>query len=357
MSVSPSASETLLLLDIWLVSLLLALVSLSVLLWLILSRLHSQRKYLHLAERRKTLYSLFHTALQLPAPPTPDLLPKLGKSDYGIICSIALDMLRNLRGGERQRIVDLLKSWDTLPYLLHLLKQGRRGKRIQALSLIARFDTPEAEEILLKHIRHPDTYTQLAALRGLAARGDIRHLDQAVEALAQSNQRNTLMLADILSRFGDAAAPFLIELAGSDALPEVRSAAIMTLGNMRALAAVDSLIRLCHDAHPEIRAAAVAALGEMGDSRAGDAAVLLLRDEAAPVREQAAHALGLLVFQPALPALAACLSDTAWWVRFRAAEALHRLGDRGLAMLRSVSVQPDEAGRIARDVLAEKEVA
>ena len=198
-----------------------------------------------------------------------------------------------------------------------------------------------------------DTYIQIAALRALALRGAKQHIGQIVASISRSKKTNTLMLSDILHRFGEPAVPTLVQLAKSDANLDVRVSALKALGSIGSLAAVDDLIALSGDKAAEIRANAIAALGKIGDDRAAETIVGHLTESDIGVRLQTVQALGRLQISSTMPQLAACLDDDNWWLRFRAAEALHHFGHMGIAALKAFGARNDRTGEIARQVLGE----
>jgi HEAT repeat protein len=196
---------------------------------------------------------------------------------------------------------------------------------------------------------------QLAALRALAERQTIEHIESIVAALVDSGKTNTPMLSDILQKFGVAGIPYLLQVASSSALIEIRVAALTALGGLGSMLAVDGLMALCGDPSLEIRAQAISALGKIGDPRAAGIIAQHLDESEPAIRVQAARALGGMQSLPTLPLLAKKLDDGDWWVRFRSAEALFQFGDPGRAALRAMSSMTSRSGSIARDVLAELE--
>jgi len=351
--VSAIVSETQVLHAMWTVSLALSLLSLLVMAYLILRRLAAQRREKKMAERGREISNCMYAALKSPIALTANSLPAIAAAEYPEVMRISLDRLRSLRGEDVRRIVALLELWNLPPYIRKVADSGRKGRRIQALTLLGHFSDDESLAVLLKNAGSSDTYIQIAALRALALRGAKQHIGQIVASISRSRQTNTLMLSDILHRFGKPAVPTLLQLAKSDANLEVRVSALMALGSIGALEAVDDLIALSGEKAPEIRAHAIAALGRIGDGRAADAIVGHLTESEIGVRLQTVQALGRLQISSAMPKLAACLDDDNWWVRYRAAEALHNFGHMGIATLKAFSARNDRTGLIAGQVLGE----
>jgi hypothetical protein len=353
MPASAIVSETQVLQAMWMGSLVLSLLSIFVMAILIFRRLATQRWEKKMAQRSQEISSCLYAALKSPIALTAKSLPVIAAAEYPAVMRISLDRLRSLRGEDTRRIVKLLELWNMSSYIHKTAESGRKGKRIQALTLLGYFSDEESLSVLLRHAGADDTYVQIAALRGLALRGAKNHITQIVASISRSKQTNTLMLSDILHRFGEPAVPTMLKLARSNANLEVRVSALMALGSIGSLQAVDDLIVLADDHQAEIRAHAIAALGKIGDGSAADAIVGHLAESDIGVRLQTVQALGRLQISSTMPQLAACLADDNWWVRYRAAESLHRFGLMGIAALKAFSAKNSRAGQIARQVLAE----
>ena len=353
MPVSVIVSETQLLHAMWTGSLALSLLSLGAMAYLILRRLAAQRLEKKMAQRTKEISSCMYAALKSPIALTANSLPAVAAAEFPEVMRISLDRLRSLRGEDVRRIVKLLELWNMPSYIRKVAESGRKGRRIQALTLLGHFSDDKSLAVLLRQADASDTYIQIAALRALALRGAKQHIGQIVASISRSKRTNSLMLSDILHRFGEPAVPTMLQLAKSDANLDVRVSALNALGSIGALEAVDDLIALSGDKAPEIRARAIAALGKIGDDRAADAIVGHLTENEIGVRLQTVQALGRLQISSTMPQLAACLSDDNWWVRYRAAEALHHFGHMGIATLKAFSARNDRIGLIAGQVLGE----
>ena len=353
MPVSATAFENHILFSAWAGALILSALSVVVLLALVLRRRIMEREAKAATQRKEELSRYFYIALKSTVPLTSGTLPPLAATDYPILMRTAVDLLRSVRGDDVRRVIEVLNAWHMLPYLHNTAHHGRKGKRIQALTLLAHFSDEASFALLLTYITDPDIYVQIASLRGLALRGATGHIDQIVKSLTFSGQTNTLMLSDILQRFGTPAVFPLLTLARSDARTEIRLAAIMALGAISSLRSVTDLIKLASDPNADIRAQVISALGQIGDGRAAPVVAQHLEDPDANVRLQAVQTLGRLQNIATLPQLSGRLADEEWWVRFRAAEAVHRFGDKGIATLRAFSGHDNPAGVIARQVLAE----
>jgi len=350
-------SETGALLVIWYASLFLALASFIVLVILTIRRMRYARFLKDTQDRREFLKRCLYGGIRYPNQLTRDALPDLSKTDMLLIGEVALDVMRGVQGKNIGRVAEMLLFWDYLPFARAQLRNGRRGKKVQALTLIANFWGDDSYQLLLKFAGDKDPYVQLAALQGLAKRHRSQDLPQIFRQLTNSQQLNALMLADVLRQFGEETLPHLNALAASKAQTSMRVAAIIALGNIGSLDSVEPLCALLKDESIDVKSQAALALGEIGDVRAAVELIPLLEFQNKEVRVAAAQSLGLIKAQRAIPALGKALSDDDWWVRFRAGEALYRLGNTGVALLRAMSSQKDASGIIAGQILAEKDNA
>lgn len=354
MQVSPVASDSAALAAVWQGALAMVAMSVIALIVVTLRRSILQRNAQKAEQSRTELTRCFHAFLNSGVTFTKECLPAISELHYPLVMRIALDITRSLKGAEKYRVVELLDLWDLAPYLYRTAAEGSRGKRIQALTLLSMYRDDASYQILMAHAPHEDMYIQMAALRGLALRAPQQDIPRIIELVinAHSEMRNSLMLSDILSLFGDPVVPDLIRLVRSHAVLEVRLAGVMALGIIGSRQAVDVLIECAEEEGP-LRARAIASMAHIGDERAAYAVAAQLESDVAEVRLQAVIALGKMKVLGTLPDLAVRLSDRDWWVRFRAAEALHRFGDVGIASLIAMSRQQNEAGLIAKQVLGE----
>lgn len=325
---------------IWNGSLLLAAAALLLACLLALKRWFEERARTRLAARQKDVSRLVHALLGAPSEPESFSIPPLQPGDEPALFNVALDILRVTRGRDAARMLALVRMWNLRPFVRKVLSSRNRNRKIRALTLLAHEDDAESLELLLGQIGDSSVYVQLAAVRAIADRGDARHLDAVVAALARARATNVPLLADTLRRFGEPAVPAIAELARAADTLEIRFAAVTALGHIGSLTAFATLIALMDDAEPAIRRRALHALAQLGDPRAEGVIRHALVDADARVRAAAAQAAGLLGLRGMLSALMDALGDEVWEVRYRAAESLYHLGAPGVAALRAVAAEP-----------------
>lgn len=338
---------------VWQICLALAAVSLVTALSLVVKRWGEGRRAVKDAARRAVLSAQIYALLASPRAPRPDSLA-LRPGDAPHLLAIALDVLRVTRGGDAERMVEIVEFAGIHAYLEKSLRSRSRSLRIRVISLLARFDDQRSLNLLRSRIGDRGLYVRLAALRALADRGDHESLPETVRMLGKTRETNVPLLSDILRRFGEPAVPPLAALALSEASQGVKLAAISALGGIGSLTAFGPLSDLAGEPDPVLRAAAVAALGRLGDPRAVAEIRRGLEAGEDRVRAQAAIAAGLVGSLELAPVLAERIEDSVWEVRYRAAEALHRLGAPGMALLSATAAGEGPGGEMARELLAEK---
>jgi HEAT repeat protein len=158
-----------------------------------------------------------------------------------------------------------------------------------------------------------------------AALRDLEHRDPRVRAQA----------ADALGRVeSDDERPHALAAlsrAVDDAHPSVRYAALLSLGELAAVEAVDALTAHLDDEEPLCREAATIALGQLGPNggaRAWDALAKSLAAAAPEVRFQAIASLAEIDAARAAPLVVGLLDDEDGKVRAQAAAALGDAGER-----------------------------
>jgi hypothetical protein len=356
MSPSQAASE-IFLMRVWQTSASLAGFALVIAFGLAFKRVLEARRQVRSDRRRAELSARVYALLASPQEPTAEALPPYRKGDAAEIFTIALDVLRVTRGRDADRMVELARLWGVPKHMRRVLGKGKRNLKVRVLTLLAHFRDEESLELLRSRIEDPALYVQLAALRGLADRGDIQSFARVVRALGNARTTNVPMLADILRRFGEPAVPALGALARSDgATPGVRLAATTALGSIGSLQAFEPLEILANHPDAGLRTRALESLGKLGDPRAQGAILAGLGAPEARVRAQAALSAGMLALRSAIHPLEERLSDEAWEVRYRAAEALYRMGPAGIAVLGAASGGTEgPAAEMARELLAEME--
>ena len=106
-----------------------------------------------------------------------------------------------------------------------------------------------------------------------------------------------------------------------------------------------TLIQLTWDSDPNVRAAAVETLGTRSGNAVGTALVARLDDGEWFVRVHAARAAGHVVGAEAAPSIARLLADERWWVRTAAKDALRGMSADAVPALLPILAHDDPFAR------------
>jgi HEAT repeat protein len=175
----------------------------------------------------------------------------------------------------------------------------------------------------------PSGIVRFRAVWGLAHIGDRSALPVAVEALGDENvsvrQRAALLALEALQD-GSVAARLL--KAATHPQADTRRLVMYLLARYGNASVVPSLTAALQDADALVRAEAALSLGKLRARAALDKLLPALKDPDEHVRGSAAYAVGLIGGGPAGEALRPLLKDESAFVRAVAAESLQRLGDK-----------------------------
>jgi HEAT repeat protein len=183
---------------------------------------------------------------------------------------------------------------DLVPFLRRALRDPDRDVAGAAVSLLGTLREPEAAALLVTALRE-----RLQPQSRVAARLDRFPLEIAeiIAPLVRDPDRSCRFWgATLLARYGGR--------------PGVAGA----------------LAQLAADSDPDVRKAAIESLGRLGGSTAATAAVALSRDPVWFVRAHAARALGDMKRADLASHVLPLLGDEQWWVRAAAKDALVAMG-------------------------------
>ncbi|MFA5041015.1 MAG: HEAT repeat domain-containing protein [Bdellovibrionales bacterium] len=341
---------------LWAAAGLFAVVSAGMLALLFFRRKMQENEIEKTENRKEYIKKCFYAVMAAKIPLKKEGLPRLDKEDKPIVLGIALDLLRSIRGDDILKAIALMEQWDMVAYLENMATNEAKNKRIQAITLLSYFGSSRSLPVIKTQISSKDIYVHLAALRSYSSIIGPNNIDEIVNDLIAASQTNTLILADVLYRFGEPAIPSLIKLIKHAQKREVRNAAALALGGIGSVEAVHPLLPFVDDPDSEIRAQAISVLGKLGTEETGRLISKCLDDEDPAVRIQTAMALGKMAYVPALDALVKrAASDDDWWVRFRATEAISKMGNAGLSVLNAISRSDSPAAMLAGQVISERE--
>lgn len=179
--------------------------------------------------------------------------------------------------------------------LAKALRDGDWQVREAAVEAIAQVGSP-AVELLIKLLRDWDI--RKYAIQALGKIRDERVLDPLMRQLRSDEFKDDAIQA--LVELGEPAVPRLIA-ALRDKDENVRKSAVLALGRIKSVEAIDSLIDMTKDPDWFIRLTAAAALESIGDERGREAIKPLLKDADMVVRMRVERILAKWKKQPVSP--------------------------------------------------------
>lgn len=337
---------------IWLVTEILAALSLGTMIVLIVRRFLAERdehdEETRLRDLRPVLFNCLDRLESLDA-----ILAPLGREDRKGLMLLARRLINALTGESREVLVDLLKRLGHVDDLLHALGEGNVPARLQAAGELAWFDSEEVRAALRSALQDRFYGVRVAAAESLIGLGDRTSPEEIVRFLTEDVDPLPLSLRPLFRQLAAIAPGLMTELASGANVP-VAVLAIDALAAARTGIDYQLLCRIANDhvdknaraaglrtlgllgAHPEERQAALATLeagaAHLAEQLDDEVRLLVgravrkgLADRDWEVRTQAVIATQRLALTDAIPRLLAMQSDPQWWVRFRCTQALRAL--------------------------------
>ncbi len=215
-------------------------------------------------------------------------------------------------------------------------------RRISALRRLTRARHPAAPRLLRTALGDRDPRISAAAVRALGDLGDEWAIDLLLDALREERAPRSRIAAQ-LERLSPVPGAVLLPLL-RDKDPAVRFWGATLLAPYPELGDA-SLVVLTHDSDPNVRAAAVETLGGRSGDAAAAATLALLHDPVWFVRVHAARSAGRLLGAEAGPSIVRLLADSRWWVRTAAKDALRGLGPEAVSALLPMLTDNDAFAR------------
>ena len=217
-----------------------------------------------------------------------------------------------------------------------------KWRRVAALVRLEQAHHAAVPRLILPVLADADRRIATAAIRTLGDIGDEWAIDLLISTLRSGHGPRSRTAAE-LERLAPAPGPKLVPVL-RDSNPAVRFWAATLLGPYPELGE-SSLIALTWDSDPNVRAAAVETLGSRSGAAVGAATLASLGDPEWFVRVHAARAAGHVLGAAAAPTITRLLADELWWVRTAAKDALRGLGTEAVPSLLSVLTHEDPFAR------------
>ncbi len=217
-----------------------------------------------------------------------------------------------------------------------------KWRRVTALQRLEGAHHPAVPRLVGSVLDDSDHTIAAAAIRTLGDIGDDWAIDLLVDALRRGNGQRSRVAAE-LERLAPAPGAKLIALL-RDWNPVVRFWGATLLRPYPDLAEA-TLIDLTWDPDPNVRAAAVETLGTRSGPAVGAALLARLDDSEWFVRVHAARAAGHVVGADAAPTITRHLAEERWWVRTAAKDALRGMGADAVPSLLAILMHEDAFAR------------
>lgn len=234
-----------------------------------------------------------------------------------------------LRGGERQRLMEMAELDGLLRATLRRSCSWRASSRITAIRLLQQFGS-EACVGRLREIFVSDRVYSVR-LEAAFALGSLHALPpprETIRILAmfdrQTNRLDNALLRATAPHYADQ----LMQILEDDLPVDKRALIIDALGWAEDPAIIAVLEQAAKSEHAELRSAALRAAAKIAHPSVTDWVIGLLSDPVAFVRIQAANSCAALGLERAVPDLKQSLGDENIWVRLRAENALDVLDRR-----------------------------
>jgi HEAT repeat protein len=217
-----------------------------------------------------------------------------------------------------------------------------RWRRVTALQRLERAHHPDVHRLVSAVLADPDPRIATAAIRTLGDIGDDWAIGVLLDALRRGHGPRSRIAAE-LDELAPAPGERLLPLL-RDWSPVVRFWGATLLSPYPDLGEA-ALIELTWDPDPNVRAAAVETLGTRTGPSVDAALLARLEDSEWFVRVHAARAAGSVLGAEAAPTLVRLLADERWWVRTAAKDALRGIGVDAVPSLLSVLGHEDAFAR------------
>jgi HEAT repeat protein len=224
----------------------------------------------------------------------------------------------------------------------HPRTEWGRWRRVTALQRLEQAHHPAVPRLIRRVLDDPDPTIAAAAIRTLGDIGDEWAIDLLLAALRRGNGQRSRVAAE-LERLAPLPGAQLLTLL-RDWNPIVRFWGATLLRPYPELGGA-TLIELTWDSDPNVRAAAVETLGTRSGHGVGVALLARLDDSEWFVRVHAARAAGHVLGAEAAPTIARHLAEERWWVRTAAKDALRGMGSDAVPSLLAILTHDDPFAR------------
>ena len=327
--------------ELWLFSIMIATVSLSIMVALVIGRLVSGALRQGREEDRQRSVKL---VLGQAVGDAPHLLP----GSKANLVETATELIRMVRGSDREAFIERAEGLGIPALLRHRLDSGSPRVRVAAAEALSQFPDDRTIERLTLALGDSSPPVRLSAALSLAATNNAPRATELVEKLGIGTRENSRLAVALFRDIGRVRPGEIRDLIGAPDVPAgAKAAAVEALaasGDYQLVPMIAELVIAAPAYSPELPRY-LRALADFGHPAAEPAVRAALDSPGWEARAAAARAAGRIGLATLGPKLRKLLGDSEWWVRFRAAEALARLGDPGVRLLKEAANDAAEPAR------------
>lgn len=343
------------LLDLWMISLILSALALSIMIGLLVARMIAERHQRRVQAQRGKLLPLLLGAA------SDEELTELRRSGPDVLGSLVTELIDLVRGDERAQFVATASRAGVTATLRRQLISGSAQSRAVAAEMLGNFPDALCTAALEDALNDRDARVRLIAALSLATSDRSPPPELLIAQLGLGTHEHSMLIVTLLSEIARQRPDEVRGLIDGNEVPaSVKAAAIEALsgsGDYSLVGVITQLTLSAGDHSPELPRY-LRALAAFQHPAALPAIRLHLASSIWWVRAAAAEAAGRIGLEEIQGDLGKLLDDNDWWVRFRAGEALIRLSEPGRTLLfkasRCGTVRAREAARLT---LAEHAIA
>lgn len=288
--------------------------------------------------------------------PLKDLRNTLLKTEKDMerVAEVVPTLLRTLKGGSYQRLLDSLKEIGLYEWALKKLHNRNRPRKIAAINLIAHWLDKRVKQELIDLLKDNHPLVQYAAVEALAHTKDTTLLPVIIRVFKRQKNISVPLMSDVFQRFGNNISEQLASYIKQKNIPlRIKIALLMALIQTDSIEQIISAATaLCHHKNDELRALAYLALFEAKEPV--DASLLKsgMCDSDWRVRQYTASCASHCSPLPA-EILRTLLKDENWLVGLRSGQILLTNGTVGRKLLETLAKKDDLSAARAKMILSE----
>ena len=284
-------------------------------------------------------------------------------NDYKLLNDFLMPYLRNLKGEDYQKLVELARETGIITYYLEQLEKGSRKKKIRAANFLGKVRERQALPLLKEIINQDDSDLMIAAAWSIAEIGDGDYFSPVLRTVTNQTYMTYEGITELLTKFDREVCAEIEELL-SDWLEAKKdlekifqtskdiiiSLLIDLLGHFNYVEGIYLLENILQqETNTEIIIHIFKALSKIGYPIENDLKPYLQHQNWV-VRSQAVRYAGMIEEDKYLSDYKILLKkDTNWWVKYYAGETILKIG--GTEILETIAESQETGARMSRYIL------